>query len=234
MNRSVVTATIFAIIGFAILISLGVWQLERLAWKENLIATLNARIAAPPHALPASPAQDADEFSRVHLRGTFVAGQNALVYTAGSALRPDVSGPGYWVLSPLRTQDGRTVIVNRGFIADKNATPPPAGEVELTGALRWPDDSSLFTPADEPQNNVWYRRDPAAIAAAKNWGKDGEKIAPFFVEQETPQLANAPRAGPLVVKLRNSHLGYALTWFGLAATLAGVYLVWLRGRLRRA
>ena len=230
MTRSVITATIFAIVGLAILLSLGVWQLERLSWKENLIATLNARVAAPPHALPLSPTQDADEFSRVRLRGTFAAGQSALVYTAGSALRPDVSGPGYWVLSPLRTPDGKTIVVNRGFVAAKNAAPPPIGEVELTGALRWPDDESMFTPPDEPQNNVWYRRDPAAIAAAKGWGQ----VARFFVEQDAPQLTNAPRAGPLVVKLRNSHLGYAITWFGLAATLAGVYLVWLRGRLRKA
>ena len=234
MNRSVVTATVAAIIVFAMLVSLGVWQLERKDWKENLIATLNARIAAPPHALPALPSQSADEFSRVRVRGTFAAGQNALVYTAGSALRPDVSGPGYWVMSPLRTQDGKTVVVNRGFVIGKNdIVPPPPGEVELTGALRWPDDDGMFIPADEPQNNVWYRRDPAAIAAAKSWGKDGEKVAPFFVEQDSPQLANAPRAGPLVVKLRNSHLGYAITWFGLAATLAGVYLVWLRARLRK-
>jgi surfeit locus 1 family protein len=229
VNRGVVSATLFAIVGFAILISLGVWQLERKSWKENLIATLNARVTAPPHALPPSPTQDADEFSRVRLRGAFVAGQSALVYTAGSALRPDISGPGYWVLSPLRTPDGKTVVVNRGFVAEKSAPPPPPGDVELTGALRWPDDDSLFTPPDEPQNNVWYRRDPAAIAVAKGWGQ----VAPFFVEQDAPQLANAPRAGPLVVKLRNSHLGYAITWFGLAATLLGVYLVWLRGRLRR-
>ena len=230
MNRSVLTATLFAIVGCAILISLGVWQLERLAWKENLIATLNARIAAPPHALPPSPNQSADEFSRVRLRGTFVPGQSALVYTAGSALRPDVSGPGYWVMSPLRTPDGKTVVVNRGFVASKSDASPPVGEVELTGAVRWPDESAMFTPPDEPQNNLWYRRDPVAIAAAKGWGEVGR----FFVEQDAPQAANAPKVGPLVVKLRNNHLGYAITWFGLAATLAGVYLVWLRGRLRRA
>ena len=211
------------------LVSLGVWQLERRDWKENLIATLNVRIAAPPQALPSSPDQGADEFTRVRVRGTFVAGQSALVYTAGSALRPDISGPGYWVMSPLRTADGKTVVVNRGFVAAANVAPAPAGEVELTGALRWPDESAMFTPPDEPQNNVWYRRDPAAIAAAKKWGE----VAPFFVEQDAPQVINAPRAGRLVVKLRNNHLQYAITWFGLAAGLAGVYLVWLRGRLRR-
>jgi cytochrome oxidase assembly protein ShyY1 len=88
----------------------------------------------------------------------------------------------------------------------------------------------MFTPANDPQHNLWYSRDPVAIAAAKNWGQ----VTPFFVEQETPQLAGAPQAGPLVVHLRDAHLQYAITWFGLAGGLAGVYLVWLRGRLRRA
>jgi surfeit locus 1 family protein len=230
VNRGIVTATFFAIIGFAILISLGVWQLERKTWKENLIATLTARIAAPPHALPQSPQQGADEFSRVQLHGTFAPGQSALVFTSGSALRPDVMAPGYWVLSPLRTDDGRIVVVNRGYIAGKVAPAPPSGEVALVGALRWPDEGGVFTPANDPQHNLWYSRDPVAIAAAKNWGQ----VTPFFVEQETPQLANAPQAGPLVVHLRDAHLQYAITWFGLAGGLAGVYLVWLRGRLRRA
>jgi surfeit locus 1 family protein len=230
VNRSIVTATVFAALGVAILVSLGVWQLERKTWKENLIAMLTARIAAPPHALPSSPTQGADEFSRVRLRGAFIPGQNALVFTSGSALRPDVTAPGYWVLSPLRTDDGRIIVVNRGYIAGKDAPPPPSGEVDLVGALRWPDQGGMFTPADDPQHNLWYSRNPMAIATAKDWGQ----VAPFFVEQEAPQLASAPRAGPLVVHLRDAHLQYAITWFGLAAGLTGVYLVWLRGRLRRA
>jgi surfeit locus 1 family protein len=230
VNRSIVTATLFALVGCAMLLSLGVWQLERKAWKESLIATLNARIAAPPRALPPSPNEGVDEFTRVRLRGEFAAGANALVYTAGSALRPDITGPGYWVMSPLRTADGKTVVVNRGFVAGKNdIAPPPIGEVELTGALRWPDESALFTPPDEPQNNVWYRRDPGVIAGTKSWGE----VARFFIEQDAPQRPGAPKVGPLVVHLTNNHLQYAITWFGLAAGLAGVYLIWLRGRLRR-
>jgi surfeit locus 1 family protein len=230
VKRGIVTATFFTIIGVAALMSLGVWQLERKVWKEHLIATLTARVTAPPHALPPSPKQGGDEFSRVHLHGAFIPGQSALVFTSGSALRPDITAPGYWVLSPFRANDGRIVVVNRGYVAGTNAPPPPSGDVDLAGALRWPDESAMFTPADEPQNNLWYRRDPVVIAAAKGWGQ----VAPFFVEQETPQLANAPRAGPLVVHLRDNHLQYAITWFGLAAGLTGVYLVWLRGRLRRA
>lgn len=229
-RRSLVTASLFALVGMAILISLGVWQLERKAWKENLTADLNARLAGPPHALPAAPlTQSRHEFLRLRQRVRFLPGEPALVYTAGSALRPDVTGPGYWVLAPANIGPAGPVVVNRGFVKSRNDIPAaPTEEMEITGALRWPDEAGTFTPADEPQNNVWYRRDPQVIAAAKGWGN----VAPYYFEQEAPQLAGAPKVGPLVVKLPNNHLQYAITWFGLAAALAGVYLVWLRGRLR--
>ena len=231
MNRSVVTASASAAIGFAILCGLGIWQLERLQWKEMLIADLNARVSVPPVALPAAPTQAMDEFRRVRARVQFVPGEHALVYTPGSALRPDVPGAGYWVMTPAKSERG-TVVINRGYVAPNargNAGATPAGEVEITGALRWPEEGTYFTPRDEPANNVWYRRDPASVAAAKNWGA----VAPFYIEQEAPQLPGAPKAGPLVVKLPNNHLQYAITWFGLAGALAAVYFVWLRSHLRR-
>ena len=231
MTRATVTASAFALGGLVILIALGVWQLERESWKENLIAALNARTSAPPVSVPVAPDQARDEFARVRAPVQFVPGQDALVYTAGSALRPDVSGAGYWVLSPART-GGRIIVVNRGFIPaqQKGSVPSPAGETEITGALRWPEEAGLFTPADDPQHNVWYRRDPVAIAQAKGWGA----VPPFYIEQDAPQLAGAPKVGRLVVNLPNNHLQYAITWFGLAGALAGVYLVWLRGRTRRS
>lgn len=231
MKRSIVAASAFAAVGFAILCGLGMWQLERLKWKEKLIADLNARVAAAPVALPAAPEQAADEFRRVRLRVQFTPEGHALVYTPGSALRPDVPGAGYWVMSPARSEHG-AIVINRGYVAPGargNVGAAPAGDVEIVGALRWPEEGSYFTPRDEPANNVWYRRDPASIAAAKNWGA----VAPFYVEQETPQLPGAPKAGPLVVRLSNNHLQYAITWFGLAGALAAVYFVWLRSRLRR-
>lgn len=230
-RRGVVSASVFTAIGVVILLGLGLWQLERKAWKEALIADLNARLAAPPQGLPASPEQTRDEFRRVKVRAQFLPGEQALVYTGGSALRPDVSGPGYWVLSPARTAAG-IVVINRGFTpADRKvAAPAPLGEDEITGALRWPDETGAFTPRDEPQNNLWYRRDPEAIAKAKGWGA----VAPYIIEQESPQPAGAPKAGPLIVKLPNNHLQYAITWFGLALALACVYLVWLRRRPRAA
>lgn len=230
MKRSVITASAFAAVGFAILCSLGLWQLERLQWKEKLIADLNARVSASPVALPARPEQATDEFRRVRVR-VQLASEHALVYTPGSALRPDVPGAGYWVMAPASSERG-TVVVNRGYVppdARGKVGAAPAGDVEIIGALRWPEESTYFTPRDEPANNVWYRRDPASIAAAKNWGA----VAPFYIEQEAPQLPAAPKAGPLVVKLSNNHLQYAVTWFGLAGALAAVYFAGLRGRFRR-
>jgi surfeit locus 1 family protein len=232
-SRSIFGATVAAVVGFAILIGLGTWQLQRKAWKENLIATLTARLAAAPQALPPQarwPALDADEdeYRRVSLHAEFQPGQSALVYAAASAFRPDVSGTGYWVFAPAHLPGGGTVVVNRGFVPnDRKDQTGPSGPADLVGVLRWPEHAGLFTPA--PSNGLWFARDPAAIAAAKNWGP----VAPFYVEQESPQRPDAPQVGRLVVRLPNNHLQYVITWYGLAAALAGVYLAWLRGRLRR-
>lgn len=231
MKRSVITASAFAAVSFVILCGFGVWQLERLRWKKQLIADLNGRVSLAPVALPAVPDQANDEFRRIRVRVQFAPGEQALVYTPGSALRPDVPGAGYWVISPAKTERG-TIVVNRGYVAPGargNVGAAPLGDVEIVGALRWPEEGTFFTPRDEPANNIWYRRDPASIAAAKNWGA----VAPFYVEQEAPQVSGAPKAGPLVVKLPNNHLQYAVTWFGLAASLLGVFFVWLRSHLRR-
>ena len=234
-------ATLSALIGIAILCGLGVWQLERKVWKENLIATLTARLTRAPEPLP-PPAQwprltqAADEYSRVSFTAEFLAGQEALVYTAGSAFRPDVQGPGYWVLAPAKLAGGDIVLVDRGFVpAERKDTASraqgtPQGTVDIVGVMRWPETPGLFTPAAEPQNNVWYARDSAAIAAAKTW----DTAAPFYIEQEAPVLPGGlPKPGRLVVALPDNHLQYAITWFGLALALAGVYGVWLSGRLRR-
>ncbi|MBV9260769.1 MAG: SURF1 family protein, partial [Pseudolabrys sp.] len=104
------------------------------------------------------------------------------------------------------------------------------GLVDITGVLRWPEERGLFTPGDEPNNNIWYLRDQRLMARAKDWGP----VAPFYVDQEEPQPAGGlPRVGKLALMLPNNHLQYALTWFGLALGLAGVYVIWLAGRLRR-
>ncbi|HEX5211899.1 MAG TPA: SURF1 family protein [Pseudolabrys sp.] len=238
----IVEATVFALAGVAILIGLGIWQLDRKVWKENLIATITARIERAPQPLPA-PADwarltpVADEYRHVTFPAEFLPGQEALVYTAGSAFRPDVHGAGYWVFAPARLAGGSIVVINRGFVpADRKDAAArgqgaPQKSVDIVGVMRWPDQPGLFTPQAEPQNNVWYLRDSTAIAAAKTWNTS----APFYIEQESPAPpGDLPKPGKLTVALPDNHLQYAITWFALALGLTGVYVTWLTGRLRRA
>lgn len=238
-RRGWLIPSLSAFAALVILVGLGIWQLERKAWKEGLIGTLTQRLAAPPIALP-QPAQwtrldPAEyEFRRVTFRAEIPNGQEALVYTLGSPLRPDVSGTGYWVLVPAAVSGG-TVVVNRGFVPEGRQDPKtrpegqPAGPIDLVGVLRWPEVPGLFTPAGDPARNLWFTRDPAGIAQAKQWAP----VAPFYVEQEAPvPQGGLPKPGAVEVSLPDNHLQYALTWFGLAAVLVAVFGLWLRGRWR--
>jgi surfeit locus 1 family protein len=241
-RRSPLGLLVPVLVVFALLIGLGVWQIQRKAWKEGLIADLTERIAAAPQALP--PAHDwptltadKDEYRRVRFTAQFDNSKEALVFASASGFRPDVAdaGPGYWVFTPARLADGSVVMVNRGFVPDarKNPQTRQAGEVSgpvtLVGAMRWPDSRHWFTPGDDPARNLWFVRDPAAIAAAKGLSS----IAPFYVEQESPAPPGGlPQPGKLVVSLPDNHLQYALTWFGLAFVLAGVYSALVVQRIR--
>ena len=244
-RRGLLDVTVTVVVGIAVLIGLGLWQLDRRVWKEDLIARTSARFSAQPESVPPRVAWDrldetATDFRRVEFPAEFIPGEQALVYTAGSAFRPDVSGPGYWVLSPARLAGGSVVVVNRGFVPlDRKPSPnraqaaPSAASpsvTELIGIIRWTETRGLFTPSDQPIDNVWYVRDPRLIAQAKGWGE----VAPFLVDQESPSAPGTwPRAGRLTVSLANNHLQYALTWFALALGLAGVYVTWLAARRRR-
>jgi surfeit locus 1 family protein len=219
-----------ALLLFAALIALGTWQLQRKAGKEGLIAALDQRSAAAAVPLPSSstwrtldPAHD--EYRRVIFNAKFENGGDALVYASASAFRPDVSGFGVWVFTPAKLTDGSVVVVNRGFVpSDTNwkptvaPSPPPSGDVTITGAMRWPERRSWFTPQDNA--DVLFVRDPAAIAAAKGLGA----VAPFYIEQESPVPPSGwPRPGKLVPSLPNNHLQYVVTWYGLALVLAVIF-----------
>jgi surfeit locus 1 family protein len=237
----VIEPTVFAVVGVTILIGFGIWQLDRKTWKQNLIATLTTRLAQAPGDLPPRASwpklvQADNEFRRVTFPAEFLEGQEALVYTSGSPLRPDVKAPGYWVFAPAQLSGGSIVLINRGYVpldAKEPATRAegkPKGIVEVVGMMRWPETRGVFTPADDPKTNVWYLRDPKAMAAEKKWAT----AAPFYIDQESPvPPGGAPLPGKLEVKLPDNHLQYAITWFGLALALAGVYVVWLAGRFRR-
>jgi surfeit locus 1 family protein len=140
------------------------------------------------------------------------------------------------VFTPARLTDGGLVMVNRGFVpenrkdAKSRADGQVSGPVEIVGALRWPDTRHWFTPADDAAHNLWFNRDPRAIAAAKGLGA----VAPFFVEMEAPvPPGGLPRPGQIVVNLPDNHLQYAITWYGLAAALAGVFVAFAFGSRRR-
>jgi surfeit locus 1 family protein len=239
-RSGVAVPTILTLAVLAALIGLGNWQLDRKAWKEGLIDTLSQRFSAPPSDLAPpqrwsnlSPAED--EYRRVRFAAEFVPGEEALIFTSGSAFRPDVSGPGYWVFAPARLAGGGVVVVNRGFVPEGRQDPATraAGEVgalvAMVGVMRWPEAPGWFTPAADTGRNLWFVRDQLAIAAARHWGE----VAPFFIELESPQPPGGlPRAGPLTVNLANDHLQYAITWFGLAAVLAIAFAFWARSRRR--
>jgi surfeit locus 1 family protein len=240
-RRGLIEPTVFTVVGIAFLVGLGIWQLDRKIWKENLIATVTERNSSAPGSLPPRASwprlvQDTNEYTRVIFPAEFLEGQEALVYTPGSPFRPDVSGTGYWVFAPAQLAGGSIVLVNRGFVPADRKDPAsrtdgsPHGTIDVVGVMRWPEARGLFTPADDPKTNVWYLRDPKAIAAEKKWAS----AAPFYIDQESPvPTGGLPLPGKLSVQLPDNHLQYAITWFGLALALAGVYVVWLAGRFRR-
>ena len=240
-RRGIVAPIVFTLAAVAVLAALGTWQLERKAWKEGLIAKLESKLSAAPVALPprerwSQLSAGQDEFRRVKF-STDLLDQEALIYTSGSAIRPDVSGPSYWVLSPARLPDGGLVIVNRGFVPEGKQDPgtrregQPQGVVEIVGAMRWPEARGLFTPNDAPGKNLWFVRDPAAIAAAKGWGT----VAPFYIDQEAPPAPGGlPKVGPLKPSLPNNHLQYAVTWYGLAFVVLISGFVFVRSRRQEA
>jgi len=227
-----------ALAAIAVLIGLGVWQLERKAWKEGLTETLEQRLSADATGLPPADTwrdldPDKNEFRRVRFSAEFQHDQEALAFTAGSTLRADAPGPGYWVFTPARLSDGSVVVVNRGLVPEGRQNPAAraegqvSGRREIEGVMRWPETRSVFTPADDPQRNLWFVRDHQAMAAAKGW----RMVAPFYVEQEAPPSPGGlPSVGKVRPNLPNNHLQYAFTWFALAGALAAIFGIWLRAR----
>jgi cytochrome oxidase assembly protein ShyY1 len=235
---------LFVLAALATFVALGTWQVERKAWKEALIASLDARLSALATPLPPAEAwrtldRTDNEFRQVRFSAAYATGTPALVFTSGSALRNDVLGPGYWVFALARLPEGEFVVINRGFtpqhakglrIAEASDS---TGSIEMTGVMRWPEPRGYFTPEDDPARNLWFVRDHLAIAAGKGWSARESEIAPFFIDLEGPVPASGwPRPGPLKVNIRNEHLQYAITWYGLAAAVAVMFAVWLMNQRR--
>jgi cytochrome oxidase assembly protein ShyY1 len=227
---------LFTLAVFLVLLGLGLWQVERLAWKEGLIVTLERRVNAPIEPLPqpkewAQLLQETDEFRRVRAVVEFVDRPHAHAFTGGSALRPDVKAPGYFVFVPARLASGEIVVIDAGYTPERKY-PWAGGKSEVVGYLRWPEAARWFVSAHDAAGTLWFVRDHRAMARQLGWGAN---VAPFYIDQESPvPAAGVPRPGPLTVKLRNDHLGYAITWFGLAAVLLVVFGFWAVSRERAA
>ncbi|MDD1519415.1 MULTISPECIES: SURF1 family protein [Bradyrhizobium] len=227
--------TVLSLVAFVILIALGVWQVERRAWKLALIDRVEQRVHAPAQPIPSPAAWPAvsaasDEYRHVSLSGRFLHEGETLVQAVTE------EGPGYWVLTPLQRDDGTLVLINRGFVpserrdASTRRDGNPEGRVEITGLLRVTEPKGGFLRNNVPQHNRWYSRDVAAIAAARGL----REVAPFFVDADAgSQIAGGPIGGLTVIRFPNNHLIYALTWFALAFMLTGRLFVTFGGGLFR-
>ncbi len=210
-------------------VTLGIWQLQRRAWKLDLIARVEARLAAAPIAAPGPSdwpgmAATEDEYRRVALSGHYLALPETLTMAVTER------GPGFWVLAPFRTEAGFTVLVNRGFVPADRRLPEERRRAEATsvaGLLRSSEPGGGFLRANEPAAGRWYSRDVVGIAATLGL----EQVAPFFVDADAAsEPGPLPQGGMTQLRFRNTHLVYALTWFSLALMAAGAALVLLRER----
>lgn len=235
----------FTLLMVAMLVGLGLWQLQRRVEKHALIAALTERLAAAPVSLPPRAQWNAltpprDEFRRVSFSATYAAAPDAMVYSSGSAVRDDISGPGTWAFMPARLSSGETVAINAGFVQntmqdrakqDRAVKRLVNGEpVMLTGYIRFPEPAGLLTPAENIAKRLWFTRDHPAMARALGWGE----VAPFYLDLELPMPASGiPKPGPLEVHLKDDHLQYAIIWFTLAGAVVIAFGIWSRGQRRR-
>lgn len=223
-------------LAFAALVALGTWQVHRLRWKLDLIARVDARVHAAPVPAPgpeswAGLTREVAEYRRITARGTFDNGRETHVQALTEL------GSGSWVVTPLRTDAGFTVLVNRGFVPPDRRDPASrpdgqvAGETVVTGLLRLTEPAGSLLQSNDPAADVWVSRDVAAIARAR--GLDGP-VAPYFIDADAAlPPGRVPVGGLTVVSFPNNHLAYALTWYGLAALLAGAGAWRSRGLWRR-
>jgi len=212
--RRVLFPILIGLVGACILLALGTWQMQRLAWKEAVLADIAGKIAAKPVALPQSPDPLADRYLPVTVTGR-IEGAPLRVLTS-----PRGAGPGYRLVSVLDA-GGRRVLLDRGFLPADSPVPEPAGEIVVTGNLHWPAETDSFTPA--PDGDLWFARDLTAMAKALG----AEPVMIVAREVSPPEPGVTPQ--PVDTNgIPNDHLQYAITWFSLAAIWLGMtgYWVW--------
>lgn len=219
-----------------VLIGLGTWQMQRLAWKTALLDDIAQRMAAPPLAF--AELYPTTDLATLDFRPVILRGQYRHTDEFFLVARTHKGRPGQHLITPLAAANGELVLVNRGWIPDALRDPARrpetrmAGPVTVTGVLRLPHPGGWMTPDNEPQNNVWFTIDPAAMGTVMAQGDSARGPIPspapviLHATAETPASA-LPIPAPVVVNIRNNHLGYAITWYALALALAVIgAMVW--------
>lgn len=219
----------------AALAALGTWQVERLAWKRDLIARVDQRVHAQPAPAPGRADWDRvntadDEYRRVTASGSLANDRETLVYAS------TVLGPGYWVMTPLMLADGTAILVNRGFVPTAKRDPASrsegelSGQVEITGLMRMTEPKGSLLQSNDIAADRWYSRDVAAIAQKRGI----TAVAPYFIDADaTANPGGLPVGGLTVIDFPNNHLGYAITWYGLAAMVLALLAFILRAEIGR-
>ncbi len=245
-RAGLIVPTLLSLLGLTILLALGTWQMARKAEKEELIDKIEARRTGEPvsleRAIQSGDVASAD-FQRVEVAGTWIAGKERFYYAPQPRL-----GPGYDIYQPLQYASTKVVWVNRGYIPERARSKPNLwraadGEVTIAGTARLPATPGTFTPKNDVKGNIWYWRDLAGMQTSAFAGSEGLEAAPVFVVAEPERRisdvdkANAldgplPKRGVSELVVLNRHLEYALTWYGLALTLVGVYVAYAWTRLR--
>jgi surfeit locus 1 family protein len=231
-NR-IVSAAVAALIGVAILCVLGAWQLQRLAWKQGLIAGIEDKLGRDPVPFEGLALEADKDFTKVSLTGTYVTAANLFLLTTFE------KSAGYHVATPLVLADGRVILVDRGVIPaaarQTYAGEPPLGEATLTGLLRISrDPPGMFTPENNKEAGDWYWWDvPAMLSTAAL--PEAAKVTPVPVQLRPGATADdLPRPLPPTVNLTNNHLQYAVTWFGFAVVLAIVAILFIRQQMKKS
>ena len=217
-------------------LSLGIWQMERREWKLDILDRLTANQAAAPLTLDELLRGDPlrHEYGRVKVVGTFL--HDKEFHLAARSLKNKV---GLQVVTPLKTDDGRIVLFDRGWIPSEKKEPAQraegqvAGRVELTGIVRRSQIKGRFVPDNAPDKNVWFQVDVPLMRQLAGASPD-PRLDTFFLEADAaPNPGGVPIGGQTRLDIPNDHLQYAITWFLIALALAGVYLAyhWENGRL---
>jgi surfeit locus 1 family protein len=222
MARRMVGPLISGVVGVAMLLALGVWQVQRLGWKTEILARIEARLEAAPVEVPAEPDAGRDQYLRVRAEGSIEPGE-LHVYTSAAA-----RGVGYRVIAPLVLADGRRILLDRGFVPiGEKERARHVGPIAVEGTLAWPQETDRFTSPPDRAKNIWFARDVPLMAAALGT----EPVMLVVAASDDP---GGPAPLPVTVNIRNDHLGYAVTWFGLAivwSVMTGYLLYRIKRRI---